>query len=263
MRVEGYEPGDKIHYKTGSPNGISHDSQATVTETQPRTNQLSVRIDSTRDLVSYNPGDRPAQTRESRIFQEGTREMAEGERIRFTRYDKEAGVRSGDLGTVTRLGQDNCMTVKLDSGKITELSPEKTKHLDHGYTIYALKNVRAERVIATGDGLTQQAFQGASARADLNLYTGSPAPTQEFSAARELTSPEIASLPSSMTLASSSRGQYTKHQKSSARGCCANLSPMEKQSQQPFCNTNCWDRASGTLACINVLLRNTARGSAR
>ena len=192
MRVERYEPGDKIQYKTGSPNGISQDSQGTVTETQPRTNQLSVRLDSTRDIVSYNPGDRPTQTRETRIFTEETREIAEGERIRFTRYDKDLGVKSGDLGTVTRFSEDNSITVKLDAGKTAELSPEKTRHIDYGYTVDALKNVRAERVIATGDGLTQQAFQGASPKADLNLYTGTPAPAQEFSAAKELASPEIA-----------------------------------------------------------------------
>jgi hypothetical protein len=192
MRVEGYEPGDKIHYKTGSPNGISQDSQATVTETQPRTNQLSVRLDSTRDIVSYNPGNRPSQTRESRIFTQETREIAEGERIRFTRYDKDLGVKSGDLGIVTRLGQDNSMTVKLDSGKTAELSPEKTSHLDYGYTVDAVKNVLAERVIATGDGLTLQAFQGASAKADLNLYTGTPALAQELNTAKELAPPDIA-----------------------------------------------------------------------
>jgi hypothetical protein len=192
MRVEGYEPGDKIHYKTGSPNGISPDSQATVIETLTRTNQLSVRLDATRDLVFYNPGDRPAQTRASRIFQEETRNIAEGERIRFTRFDKDLGIRSGDLGTVTRLGRDNSMSVKLDSGKTAELTADKTKHLDYGYTIAATKDVRAERVIATGDGLTQQAFRGASPKADLNLYTGTPAPAQEFNAVKELASPEIA-----------------------------------------------------------------------
>ena len=192
MRVEGYELGEKIQYKTGSPNGISHDSLATVIATQPRTNQLSVWIDSTRDIVSYNPNDRHAQTRESRIFTEETREIAEGERIRFTRYDKDLGVKLGDLGIVTHLGQDNSMTVGLNSGKTAELSPEKTKHLDYGHTVDVLKNVRVERVIATGDGLAKQAFQGASAKADLSLYTGMPAPALEFSAAKELDSPEIA-----------------------------------------------------------------------
>ena len=194
MRVESYAPGDKIQYKTGSPNfdGIPHDSQATVTAAQSRGNVLSVRFDATREYVSYNPSQLRTQTRESRVFREETREVAQGERVRFTTYDKELGVRSGDLGTVTRIGQDNSMTVTLDSGKSAEVSAEKTRHIDYGYTVDALKNVRAERVLATGDGLTQQQFQGASARADLALYTSSPQQQQDFSPAQQLVAPEIA-----------------------------------------------------------------------
>jgi ATP-dependent exoDNAse (exonuclease V) alpha subunit len=75
MRVESYAPGDKILYKTGSPNidGIPHDSQATVTAAQSRGNVLSVRFDATREDVSYNPAQLRTQTRESRVFQEETR----------------------------------------------------------------------------------------------------------------------------------------------------------------------------------------------
>ncbi len=194
MRVESYAPGDKIQYKTGSPNfdGIPHDSQATVTAAQSRGNVLSVQFDATREDVSYNPAQLRTQTRESRVFREETREVAQGERVRFTTYYKELGVRSGDLGTVTRIGQDNSMTVTLDSGKSTEVSAEKTRHIDYGYTVDALKNVRAERVLATGDGLTQQQFQGASAKADLALYTSSPQQQQDFSPAQQLVAPEIA-----------------------------------------------------------------------
>ncbi len=142
--------------------------------------------------MTYDPAQLKTQTRESRLFQEETREIAEGERIRFTRYDKEMGVRSGDIGTVTRLGQDNSMTVRLDSGKTAEVSPEKSRHIDYGYAVDGLKASRAERVIATGDGLTQQVFRGASSKADQTLYTGTPAPAvQEFSAAKENSSPEI------------------------------------------------------------------------
>ncbi len=194
MRVESYAPGDKIQYKTGSPNidGIPHDSQATVTAAQSRGNVLSVQFDTTREDVSYNPAQLRTQTRESRVFQEETREVAQGERIRFTTYDKELGVRSGDLGTVTRIGQDNSMTVELDSGKSAEVSAKKTRHIDYGYTVDALKNVRAERVLATGDGLLQQQFQGASAKADLALYTSSPQQQQDFSPAQQLIAPAIA-----------------------------------------------------------------------
>jgi len=127
------------------------------------------------------------------VFREETREIADGERIRFTRYDKELGVRAGDLGTVSRVSQDGSMTVKLDSGKTAEVSPDKSRHIDYGYTVESLKGNRAERVIATGDGLTPHVFQGASPKTDLTLYTGTPAATaQEISAAKELTSPELA-----------------------------------------------------------------------
>ena len=192
-RAEAYEQGDKIHYKTGSPgiDHIPHDSTATVLSTTPKRNLITVQIDNTRETITYNPAQLGTQTRESRLFQEETREIAEGERVRFTCYDKELGVHSDDLGTVTRVGQDRSMTVQLDLGKTAEVSPEKSRHIDYGYAVESLKGNRAERVIATGDGLTQQVFQGASPKADQTLYTGTPALGHEFSAAKELTSPEI------------------------------------------------------------------------
>lgn len=192
MRVESYAPGDKIHYKTGSPSlhGIPHDGEATVVSTKSRGNMLSVQLDATREEVSYNPAKLRTQTRESRTFVEETREIARGERIRFTSYDKDIGVRSGDLGTVTRIGQDHSMTVTLDSGKTAEVSSEKSRHIDYGYAVDGLKNVRAERVLATGDGLSQQTFQGVSPKTDLALYTNQP--QQEFSASKEIAVPKLA-----------------------------------------------------------------------
>lgn len=192
MRVESYQPGDKIHYKTGSPGlgGIPHDSQATVVSTTPRSNLLSVRFDATREEVSYNPAQLRTQTRESRVFQEETREVAEGERIRFTTYDKKIGIRSGDIGTVARIGQDHSLTVKMDSGKIAEVSPEKARHIDYGYAVHALQIPRAERVIAIGDQLTEKMFQAASFKTDVALYTSSM--QQEFAASKEIATPEPA-----------------------------------------------------------------------
>ena len=181
MRVETYEPGDKIHYKSGSPSmeGIPHDSQATVISTKPKCNLLTVQLDATREEVTYSPSQLRNQTRESRLFREEVREVAEGERLRFTSYDKEVGVRSGDLGTVTRIGQDRSMTVQLDSGKDAELTPEKTRRIDYGYAIDGSQVVRADRIIATGDKLSQQTLQGMSPTADLTVYLGSAAVTSE------------------------------------------------------------------------------------
>jgi hypothetical protein len=54
-------------------------------KTSANQNLLTVRIETSDDAITYNP----AQFRtQSRVFQEETREVAEGERIRFTRYDK-------------------------------------------------------------------------------------------------------------------------------------------------------------------------------
>jgi len=82
------------------------------------------------------------------------------------------------------------MTVKLDSGKTAEVSPEKARHIDYGYAVDGLKNVRAERIIATGNGLTPQSFPGSSSKAEVALYTNSP--QQDFSPVKEMAPPELA-----------------------------------------------------------------------
>ncbi|WP_419807092.1 AAA family ATPase [Terriglobus sp.] len=194
MRVESYDLGDKIHYKTGSPNleGIPHDSQATVVSTKSKGNLLTVQLDGTREELTYSPSQLRAQTRESRLFREEVREIAEGERVRFTSFDKELGVRTGDLGTVTRIGQDRSMSVKLDSGRTTELSPEKTQRIDYGYAVDGSQAVRADRIIATGEELSQKALQGNSPNAELSLYPGSATvPAEAVPIKNETISPAI------------------------------------------------------------------------
>jgi hypothetical protein len=83
------------------------------------------------------------------------------------------------------------MSVKLDSNRTAEVSPEEARHIDYGYAVQSLKGNCAERVIATGDCLTQHVFQGVSAKTDQTLYAGTATLPQEFAAAKELTSLEI------------------------------------------------------------------------
>lgn len=128
-----------------------------------------MQLDATREEITYSPSQLRVQTRESHLFREEVREIAEGERIRFASYDREIGVRSGDLATVIRLGQDRSMTVQLDSGKTAELSPEKSRRIDYGYAVDDSQRVRADRIIATGDRLSQQALQSASPKAELSM----------------------------------------------------------------------------------------------
>jgi len=81
-------------------------------------------------------GDAPAET----VLQTdtGPRAFAVGERIVFTRNDKEIGVKNGVLGTIDALSPDG-IAVQLDSsdGKSRRISfdPQRYCHIDHGYAV--------------------------------------------------------------------------------------------------------------------------------
>ena len=179
-RAESYEPGDKVQYRTGSPRleGIPHNSEATVLGTDPRRNLITIRTDAEREEKTYNPAQLPVQTRESRLYRVEVREIAEGERIRFMREDRVLGVRAGELATVTRLGGDGSLGVRLDSGKGAELTGEQIRHIDYGYAVEGARAARAERVIATGDELAPRALDGISPKAEVVHYTSGPAQAQ-------------------------------------------------------------------------------------
>jgi hypothetical protein len=148
-----YLPGDEIHFRTGSPvlEGIPHDSSARVLEVDAHQNTLTIET-ADGGQVTYNPAQLRTQTRQSRVYREESREMAEGERIRFTLFDKENHIRSGDFATVERIEPD--LAARLDSGKTIKLDAEAAQHIDYGYAAESAANIAADRVILTGG--TQQ-----------------------------------------------------------------------------------------------------------
>lgn len=66
----------------------------------------------------------------------GQRAFSDGERIVFTRNDKETGVKNGMLGTVQRVS-DSKMSVLLDGDKPTKVTfdPRQFRSFDHGYAV--------------------------------------------------------------------------------------------------------------------------------
>ena len=165
-----YQPGDEIHYKTGSPTaeGIPNNSAATVLSVNGNKNILTVE---TREgeQVSYNPAQLRRQTAESTVYREESRELAEGDRISFTAADRENRVRSGDFATVERIGNDNSISARLDSGRAVELDPEKARHIDYGYTVESAQHLSADRLILTGESSQLAGQQEALTR--LNPHT--------------------------------------------------------------------------------------------
>jgi ATP-dependent exoDNAse (exonuclease V) alpha subunit len=59
-----------------------------------------------------------------------------GDRVLFTRNSKRYGVQNGSLGTVIEVDvRHQCMTVKLDGGKLALISVEDYPHLQLGYAL--------------------------------------------------------------------------------------------------------------------------------
>jgi len=86
--------------------------------------------------------------------EQGKREFAVNDRIRFGRNEKTLGVKNGSLGTIERI-EDGVLQVKLDGPSDTRVAVDTKfyKHLDHGYatTVHKSQGSTVDRsyVLAT------------------------------------------------------------------------------------------------------------------
>jgi conjugative relaxase-like TrwC/TraI family protein len=163
-----YRPGDEIHFRTGSPalEGIPHNSVAHVLEVDAGRNTLTIET-ADGGQVTYNPAQLRSQTSKSTVCREESREVAEGERIRFTAPDKEQHIRTGDFATVDGIEPD--LSVRLDNGKTVELDAETAQHIDYGYVAESAANLAADSVILTGEATQIAGLEDDLARLNPNI----------------------------------------------------------------------------------------------
>jgi hypothetical protein len=113
---------------------------------------------------------------QSHVFREETRDISEGERIRFTVNAQNFHLRKGDFATVERIGEDRSLTVRSDQGKSVELSEEQSRNIDYGYAADRMPQRGVDRVIVSGDAPQLAAMQKDFARLagqtrDIAIYT--------------------------------------------------------------------------------------------
>ena len=185
-----YKAGDQIHYRTGSPElyGLPNNGSVTVVSGDSKRNNLTVQT-SSGERVSYDPSQLRIQTAQSKVYREETRELAVGDRIQFTASHREQRVRSGDFATVERIGQDNSIGARLDSGKTVELAPDQAKHIEHGYAVGAGQRVFADRILVAGESVDPKLLADIAASVkDVAVYTsdGSSLQKQPSSPSNEL-----------------------------------------------------------------------------
>jgi hypothetical protein len=85
------------------------------------------------------------------VYAPKERELAEGERILFTRSDWDQGIRVGNLATIEHIHEDGGLSVKADSGANLQLTPEQAQHIEYGYAIESTKRLAVDRVILSGE----------------------------------------------------------------------------------------------------------------
>ena len=111
----------------------------------------------------------------------GEREFAAGDRVLFTRNNREIDVKNGDLCTVTkveRAGENAArMTVTLDRGGDREIDTSHYDHLDHGYcvTVHKAQGSTVDRahVVASENGYSSKEWAyvaGSRAREETHIH---------------------------------------------------------------------------------------------
>ena len=185
-----YAPGDIIQYRQGSPNleGIPKDSAAVVISTDPKNNKLTVQT-SNGDEVIYSPHLTKTMTAQSKVYREEHQEFAQGDRIRVTEPNSSQGIRKGDFGTVTAIG--DTLDVSLDKGETVRLTKEQARHIEHGYAVDSLKTGAPDKVLISQDGFqsTPEAASLARTGRQVTIYT-SDSPAQANAVAPTLERPE-------------------------------------------------------------------------
>jgi ATP-dependent exoDNAse (exonuclease V) alpha subunit len=149
-----YRPDDVIRYNRNSKvYKVKAGDYAKVIDTNHEKNEITVRIDAGR-TVTYNP------TRLSgvNVYTESERLFAEGDRIQFRAPFADQRVANGELGTITKIEQ-NQIHVALDDERKISFDASRFPHIDHGYAVtsHTSQGLTVDRVLLNAD--TQESFR--------------------------------------------------------------------------------------------------------
>jgi hypothetical protein len=147
-----YEVGDVIRYgsKGSDELGIAPNTYGTVTGVDADKNLITVTGADDGPRV-YNPATEWQMRLKATLYSPEERELAEGERIQFTRSQWDQGIRVGNLATIEQTHEYGGISVKVDSGASLQLTPEQAQHVDYGYAIKSTKRLAVDRVILSGE----------------------------------------------------------------------------------------------------------------
>jgi conjugative transfer relaxase protein TraI len=150
-----YVVGDVIRFNRSiSALGIKKGSYLAVSAIDAMDNRLVFKQDKDKELhwqLNHLPID---QRGVMEVYKRESREICEGDKIRWTRSDKSQGFLGGDQSTVVNVKKDS-ITLKNYQGEIVQLDANNPKqfHWDHAYafTSYAIQGAGKPDVISHED----------------------------------------------------------------------------------------------------------------
>ena len=147
-----YEVGDVVRYGTKGNDelGISPNTYGTVVAVDSKRNLITV-IGADEAPHTYDPASEWEMRLKAGVYAREDRELAEGDRVQFTRSEWGQGIRVGNLATIELIQKDGGLSVKVDSGARLQLTPEQAQHVEYGYAIESTKRLTVDRVILSGE----------------------------------------------------------------------------------------------------------------
>lgn len=172
-----YEKGQVIEFTSkNSLLGLEKGQHASVEKTDSFTNTVTARTEDGR-LINFNP----EKLQGKEVYNEyKEKEFAVGDRMTFTKNDKNLDVKNGQTGTVEKFDGKN-MTVKMDNGDKREINTQDYKHIDHAYAVtsYKSQGQTVDRVLNHHNTMEKGGQHGdretyvnlTRAREDVTVYT--------------------------------------------------------------------------------------------
>ena len=89
------------------------------------------------------------------VYETGTKEFAQGDKVKFRIKDDENDLNNGDTGTIKAASEDQ-IVVQMDSGQVKTLDPDalRAKGMDHTYalTVHNMQGTTVDSIVLAMGG---------------------------------------------------------------------------------------------------------------
>jgi ATP-dependent exoDNAse (exonuclease V) alpha subunit len=144
-----YEVGGVLRYSRASKEtGIGKGEYARVSSVDATSNRVTVeRKDGSEQ--TYDPRRQQGVS----VYREEERTFSIGDKVQLTAPARELGVANRELGTITSIGDEKRIGLKMEDGRQIQMDVNQHPHLDHGYAVtsHSSQGQTAERVLVHVD----------------------------------------------------------------------------------------------------------------